>query len=77
MLSINFFTITSVGSQILNFDKFKNFSSLRLNIEQNANIALQTAQYGYVMETGSIALKDTAGNLIRNDYVRRVYLGAD
>ena len=48
-----------------------------LLVEQNANIALQTAQYGYVMETGSIALKDTAGNLIRNDYVRRVYLGAD
>jgi len=48
-----------------------------LLVEQNANIALQTAQYGYVMETGNIALEDTAENLIRNDYVRRVYLGAD
>jgi branched-chain amino acid transport system ATP-binding protein len=48
-----------------------------LLVEQNANIALQTAQYGYVMETGSIALEDTAENLIRNDYVRRVYLGVD
>jgi len=47
-----------------------------LLVEQNANMALQTAQYGYVMETGNIALADTAGNLIKNDYVRQVYLGA-
>jgi len=47
-----------------------------LLVEQNANMALQTAQYGYVMETGNIALRDTAKNLIGNDYVRKVYLGA-
>ncbi len=47
-----------------------------LLVEQNANMALQTAQYGYVMETGTVALHDTAENLIRNDYVRKVYLGA-
>jgi branched-chain amino acid transport system ATP-binding protein len=40
-------------------------------------MALQTAQYGYVMETGKIALHDNAENLIQNDYVRRLYLGAD
>jgi len=48
-----------------------------LLVEQNANMALQTAQYGYVMETGKIALHDKAENLIQNDYVRRLYLGAD
>jgi branched-chain amino acid transport system ATP-binding protein len=48
-----------------------------LLVEQNANMALKTAQYGYVMETGNIALHDRAGNLIKNDYVRRVYLGVD
>lgn len=48
-----------------------------LLVEQNANMALQTAQYGYVMETGTVALHDTAENLIQNDYVRKVYLGAD
>ena len=48
-----------------------------LLVEQNANMALQTAQYGYVMETGNIALDDTTDNLINNDYVRRVYLGAE
>jgi branched-chain amino acid transport system ATP-binding protein len=48
-----------------------------LLVEQNANMALQTAQYGYVMETGNIALADTSENLIKNDYVRQVYLGSD
>ena len=48
-----------------------------LLVEQNANMALQTAQYGYVMETGSVALHDSADSLIQNDYVRKVYLGAD
>jgi branched-chain amino acid transport system ATP-binding protein len=47
-----------------------------LLVEQNANMALQIAQHGYVMETGSIALDDSANNLIKNDYVRKVYLGA-
>ena len=47
-----------------------------LLVEQNANMALQTAQYGYVMETGAVALHDFAENLIQNDYVRKVYLGA-
>jgi branched-chain amino acid transport system ATP-binding protein len=48
-----------------------------LLVEQNANMALQTARYGYVMETGVVALHDSADNLIRNDYVRQVYLGAN
>ncbi len=48
-----------------------------LLVEQNANMALQIAQHGYVMETGSIALDDSAENLVKNDYVRKVYLGAD
>ena len=48
-----------------------------LLVEQNANMALQTAQYGYVMETGNIALHDTAKNLTDNDYVRKLYLGAN
>lgn len=48
-----------------------------LLVEQNANMALQTAQYGYVMETGNIALDDRSEKLIKNDYVRRVYLGVE
>ena len=46
-----------------------------LLIEQNANMALHIADRGYVLETGHIKLSDTAQNLIRNDAVRKAYLG--
>ncbi len=48
-----------------------------LLVEQNANMALGIAQYGYVMETGEIALHGNAEDLATNDHVRRVYLGGD
>jgi branched-chain amino acid transport system ATP-binding protein len=47
-----------------------------LLIEQNANMALQVALYGYVLETGRIALEGQAKELQANPYVRRTYLGA-
>ncbi len=43
--------------------------------EQNANQALSIAHYGYVLETGSVVLEDTAENLLRNEAVRGAYLG--
>lgn len=46
-----------------------------LLVEQNANKALAIAEYGYVLETGTIALEDKASNLFQNDHVRRSYLG--
>lgn len=46
-----------------------------LLVEQDANMALGLAQYAYVLETGAVALHDTAENLQRNEEVRRVYLG--
>lgn len=46
-----------------------------LLVEQNANLALKVAHYGYVLETGRVILHDTAGNLRRNDTVRAAYLG--
>jgi branched-chain amino acid transport system ATP-binding protein len=46
-----------------------------LVVEQNANLALGIAQYGYVLETGRIALADTSENLRANEAVRRSYLG--
>jgi len=45
-------------------------------VEQNANKALQIADRGYVLETGKVVLADTGANLLRNDEVRRAYLGA-
>ncbi len=44
-------------------------------VEQNANLALKTANKGYVMETGRITLTDTAENLLANAEVKRAYLG--
>lgn len=46
-----------------------------LLVEQNANLALQVAHYGYVMETGRIILHDSADKLRQNDTVRAAYLG--
>ena len=46
-----------------------------LLIEQNANMALQTADYGYVMETGRITLSGTGKELAENEQVREAYLG--
>jgi len=46
-----------------------------LLVEQNANKALGIAEYGYVLETGRIVLEDQAASLLRNDHVRRSYLG--
>ena len=44
-------------------------------VEQNANLALKVAHRGYVMETGSITMTDTADRLLANQDVRRAYLG--
>ena len=46
-----------------------------LLIEQNANAALRIADYGYVLETGTIALTGTGEELLRNESVREAYLG--
>jgi len=46
-----------------------------LLVEQNANKALSIADYGYVLETGKIALAGESQQLLRNDHVRRLYLG--
>ena len=46
-----------------------------LMVEQNAYLALQMADRGYVMETGRIVLSGAARELMTNDHVRRAYLG--
>ncbi len=44
-------------------------------VEQNANLALQVAHRGYVMENGKIVLSDSADSLRSNDAVKKAYLG--
>ena len=46
-----------------------------LLIEQNARAALQVADYGYVLETGEIAIEGPAGDLAQNPRVVETYLG--
>ena len=46
-----------------------------LLVEQNALMALDSAQRGYVMETGTIALHDDAKALRENEQVQKAYLG--
>ena len=46
-----------------------------LLIEQNANMALKTADLGYVMETGRITLTGTGADLLSNEAVKAAYLG--
>jgi len=46
-----------------------------LLIEQNAKAALEVADYGYVLETGSIVLEGPGKELLSNDDVKKAYLG--
>jgi branched-chain amino acid transport system ATP-binding protein len=48
-----------------------------LLVEQNALMALDTADRGYVMETGTIVLADDAKKLRENEQVQKTYLGVD
>ena len=45
-------------------------------VEQNSRMALMVSQYAYVMETGRIALEGSSKDLIHNEYVKKLYLGA-
>lgn len=48
-----------------------------LLVEQNALMALQVADRGYVLQTGEIVLSDTVENLRKNKMVQNAYLGID
>ncbi|OKH39341.1 ABC transporter ATP-binding protein [[Phormidium ambiguum] IAM M-71] len=46
-----------------------------LLVEQNANLALENADRGYVLEAGCITLSGQASELLKNEQVRKAYLG--
>ncbi|MDR0877893.1 MAG: ABC transporter ATP-binding protein [Treponema sp.] len=52
----------------------KNGTTILL-IEQNAHAALEIADYAYVLETGTITMQDTGAALLKNDNIRKAYLG--
>jgi branched-chain amino acid transport system ATP-binding protein len=61
------------------FDKIKSIheeGTAILLVEQNANMALEIADRGYILQTGNIVLNDSAESLRDNEDVKRAYLGA-
>src|SRR5438876_7125122 len=46
-----------------------------LLVEQNANMALQTADYGYVLEVGRIVMAGSSDRLLQSDDIKEFYLG--
>ena len=46
-----------------------------LLIEQNANMALKTASWAYVMETGNITMEGPGAELLENEQIKEAYLG--
>ena len=46
-----------------------------LLVEQNANMALHIADYGYVLEVGRIVMEDTCARLLEKDDIKEFYLG--
>jgi branched-chain amino acid transport system ATP-binding protein len=46
-----------------------------LLVEQNANMALRTADYGYVLELGRIVMADTCARLVEKEDIKEFYLG--
>jgi len=46
-----------------------------LLVEQNAHVALQHANYGYVMESGKIVLDGSRDDLVNNEDIKQFYLG--
>ena len=46
-----------------------------LVVEQNANMALNVADYGFVLESGRIVMEDTCARLLEKDDIKEFYLG--
>jgi branched-chain amino acid transport system ATP-binding protein len=58
-------------------DHFHDDGATILLVEQNAELALEMASRGFVIETGQIVLTDTASNLLKNPKVWASYLGRE
>jgi len=56
--------------------QIRNEGTTILLVEQNSKLGLKTADRGYVLKNGEIAITDTCENLLNNEGVRKAYLGA-
>jgi branched-chain amino acid transport system ATP-binding protein len=57
-------------------DRLRSEGLTVLLVEQDVKVALKHADRGYVMRTGEIALAGSSADLLANDHVRLIYLGA-
>ncbi len=51
------------------------YALMNHHISDTSTLALRVAHRGYVMESGAIALEDTAQNLLKSEKVKAAYLG--
>jgi branched-chain amino acid transport system ATP-binding protein len=65
--------VKSIFAQIVEINRSRGITMLL--VEQNANLALEIATHGYVLETGRIILHDTSAALRADPKVRSAYLG--
>jgi branched-chain amino acid transport system ATP-binding protein len=65
--------VKAIFHQIVEINRERGITILL--VEQNANLALEIATYGYVLETGRVILKDAAAALRSDPKVRSAYLG--
>ena len=57
--------------------ELKSRGTTLLLVEQNAQAALGLADHGHVLETGRVVLSGTGADLLRDEGVRKAYLGED
>ncbi len=61
------------------FEKFKRINEAHgttmIIVEQNAQLALETAHRGYIMKTGKIQMEGPSQELLNNPYIQEAYLG--
>ena len=65
--------VKTIFSKIVEINQ--NLGITILLVEQNANLALEISDYGYVLETGRIILEDESARLRVNSLVKEAYLG--
>jgi branched-chain amino acid transport system ATP-binding protein len=65
--------VKTIFSKIVEINQ--NLGITILLVEQNANLALEISDYGYVLETGRIILEDESSSLRVNSLVKEAYLG--
>jgi branched-chain amino acid transport system ATP-binding protein len=67
--------VESIFDAIIEINREEGISILL--VEQNVYLALEVSSRGYVLENGSIVLKDTSKNLLNDEMVKRAYLGIE